>query len=200
MKTMWKYRTPGIPDEMFTQGEGVPGPTKEEIRIITISKARLKEGAYVLDVGCGTGGLTVEAALQVIPGGQVFAVDEDEEAIRLTRENVYKFGVQDVVEVIHGRAPDVISDLPMLDAIIIGGSKSLREVLEAAYRKLKCGGRLVVNAIMLNTCCEALQEIERLGFAEVDVTTVSIAKGRWASSGVMMIARNPIIIIAATKV
>jgi len=60
---MWTYKTPGIPDTMFTQDEAVPGPTKEEIRALTISKARLKEGFCVIDVGCGTGGLTGEAPL-----------------------------------------------------------------------------------------------------------------------------------------
>jgi len=197
---MWRYRSPGIPDEMFSKHGGVPGPTKEEIRVITISKARLKEGAYVIDVGCGIGGLTVEAALQVGSSGRVFAVDEDEEAIRLTQENVSRFGVQDIVQVIHGRAPDVMVNLPPVDAVIIGGSKALKEVLVAAYGKLKDGGRLVVNAITLNTCCETLKEIKRLGFGEVDVITAFIAKGRWGPSGVMMMARNPITIIAATKI
>ncbi|MBC7130269.1 precorrin-6Y C5,15-methyltransferase (decarboxylating) subunit CbiT [Candidatus Bathyarchaeota archaeon] len=197
---MWNYKSPGIPDEMFIKREGVPGPTKEEIRVITISKARLKEGSYVIDVGCGVGGLTVEAALQVGSSGRVFAVDENEEAVRLTQENVSRFGVQNIVQVIHGRAPEVIANLPMVDAVIIGGSKSLKKVLETVYGKLKNGGRLVVNAIMLNTCCEALKEIERLGFGEVDVTTAFIAKGRQVPSGVMMMARNPITIIAATKI
>jgi cobalt-precorrin-6B (C15)-methyltransferase len=74
---MWNSRTSGIPDEMFVQSDDVPGPTKEEIRVITISKARLSEGSVVVDVGCGTGGLTVEAALQVTPKGKVFAIDND---------------------------------------------------------------------------------------------------------------------------
>jgi len=52
---MWNFKTPGIPDEMFSQSAAVPGPTKEEIRVITISKARLSEAAIVVDIGCGTG-------------------------------------------------------------------------------------------------------------------------------------------------
>ena len=47
MAKIWTYKTPGVPDEMFLQSESVPGPTKEEVRVLTISKARLREGAVV---------------------------------------------------------------------------------------------------------------------------------------------------------
>src|SRR4030066_1546004 len=98
MAKNWTYKTPGIPDELFNQSDDVPGPTKEEIRVVTISKARLREGDVVIDVGCGTGGLTVEAALQVAPKGKVYAFDEDEEAVELTKKNVAKFRVQKTVQ------------------------------------------------------------------------------------------------------
>ncbi|MEM2912167.1 MAG: precorrin-6Y C5,15-methyltransferase (decarboxylating) subunit CbiT [Candidatus Bathyarchaeia archaeon] len=197
---MWSYRTPGIPDEFFTTSEKVPGPTKEEIRSLTISKARLREGAYVIDVGCGVGSLTVEAAFQVGAKGRVFAIDEDEEAVKLTRLNLAKFGVQDIVQVIHGKAPEKMVDLPRVDAVIIGGSMFLKDVIKVSHEKIKENGRIVVNAIMLETGYEALQEIKRLNFREIDVTTVFVAKGRWVEAGVMMMARNPITIISATKV
>jgi len=196
---MWKCKTPGIPDELFLQSDKVPGPTKEEIRVVTISKARLREGAYVLDVGCGTGGLTVEAALQVGYKGKVFAVDEEEEAVKLTRSNVEKFDAQDVVEVIHGKAPDSILDLPKLDAVIIGGSKNLREVIQASFEKLKKGGRIVINAILLETATTALDEIKKLNVKDIDVISVVVAKGKDIGSGTMMLARNPITLVSATK-
>ena len=196
---MWSYKTPGIPDELFLQSDKVPGPTKEEVRVLTISKARLREGFYVVDVGCGTGGLTVEAALQVACNGKVFAIDEDEVAIRLTRGNVEKFDVQNVVQVIHGKAPEVMSKLPKVDAVIIGGSVSLREVIRASYEKLKENGKIVINAILLETAYTALDEIKKLNFKDVDVTLVFVAKGREIDSRTMMVARNPITIISATK-
>lgn len=199
-KIMWSYRTPGIPDEFFIKGEGVPGPTKEEIRALTISKARLREGAYVIDVGCGVGSLSVEAALQVGAEGRVFAIDEDEEAVKLTRANLAKFGVQNIVQVIHGKAPEAMLELPLADAVIIGGSASLKDVIKVSREKIKEKGRIVVNTIMLETCYEALQEIKRLNFREIDATTVFVAKGKWVDTGVMMMARNPITIISATKV
>lgn len=196
---MWKYRTPGIPDETFNQNDQVPGPTKEETRVLTISKARLCEGSVVVDVGCGTGGLTVEAALQVAPTGKVFALDENAQAIELTKSNVAKFGVQNTVQMIHGKAPQALSDLPPVDAFIVGGSHALREVIQVAHQKLKPKGRIVVNAILLETAVTALDEINRLNFKEVDVTQVFVAKGKAVSSGTMMLSRNPITITSATK-
>ena len=196
---MWKYKTPGIPDELFLQSDKVPGPTKEEIRVVTISKARLREGAYVLDVGCGTGGLTVEAAFQVGYKGKVFAIDEDEEAIKLTRSNVEKFDAQDIVQIIHGKAPDAILSMPKLDAVIIGGTKNLREVMQASFEKLKKDGRIVVNAILLETATTALDEIKKLNAKDIDVISVIVAKGKNIGSGTMMLARNPITIVSATK-
>lgn len=196
---MWTYKTPGIPDEQFLQSDKVPGPTKEEIRVLTISKARLKEGAYVVDVGCGTGGLTVEAALQVGCKGKVFAIDEDENAVNLTKSNVEKFDAQDIVKVIHGNASHVLPDLPRADTIMIGGSKSLKTLIQSSYELLKDHGRIVVNAILLETCFNALEEIKKCGFKEVDVTQIFVAKGKNIEQGTMMLARNPITIISATK-
>lgn len=199
MIDMWVYRTPGILDGLFTWSDKVPGPTKEEIRVLTISKARLCEGSYVVDVGCGTGSLTIEAALQVTQKGKVFAIDEDEESIKLTKENVAKFDVQSIVQVVHGKAPDVMSNLPKVDAVIIGGSSSLREVIRASYEKLKENGRIVINTVLLETGYMALNEIKRLSFKDIDVIQVFVAKGRDIGTGMMMLARNPVTIISATK-
>jgi cobalt-precorrin-6B (C15)-methyltransferase len=197
---MWIYKTPGIPDDLFLQSDKVPGPTKEEIRVLTNSKARLKEGAIVVDVGCGTGGLTVEAALQVGYKGKVFAIDEAEEAVRLTASNLEKFGVREIVQVIQGKAPEALSDLPIkVDAVIIGGSKSLRDVIQVAYVKLKSQGRIVINAILLETAVRALDGVKKCGFKEIDVTQAFVAKGKDIDHGTMMLARNPITIVSASK-
>jgi cobalt-precorrin-6B (C15)-methyltransferase len=199
MDKKWTYKTPGIPDELFIQSDEVPGPTKEEIRVISISKARLNEGAIVIDVGCGTGGLTVEAALQISPKGKVYAVDEDEEAIKLTQSNIAKFGVEDVVMVVRGKAPKALANLPKADVVLVGGSVSLEDVLHTSKDLLKSNGRVVINAILMETACTAVDELKMLGFRDIDVALVSVAKGKQINSGTMMLARNPITIISATK-
>lgn len=196
---MWTQKTPGVPDEMFIQSDEVPGPTKEETRVLTISKARLKENSVVVDVGCGTGGLTVEAALQIGPKGKVYAIDNDEKATQLTKSNIIKFGLQDRVRVILGSAPDALADLPNADAFLIGGSQSLGQVIQAAHEKLKANGRIVINAILLETATSALEEVKKLGFKEIEVVEIFVAKGKAVGAGTMMLARNPITIVSATK-
>ncbi len=60
--------------------------TKEEIRAIQISKGRLSAGQTVLDIGCGSGSVTIEAAIQVEESGKVIGVDIDPNAIELTEK------------------------------------------------------------------------------------------------------------------
>ncbi len=196
----WAYKTPGVPDEEFTQSDAVPGPTKEEIRVITICKARLNEGDVVWDVGCGTGGLTVEAALQVGAKGKVYALDEDPQAVQLTIVNVEKFGVKTSVNVSCGKAPQALMPLPNPDVVLVGGGgTSLRTILQISAAKLRTGGRIVINAILLETATIAIAELRGLGFTDLDVAHISVAKGKQINSGTMMMARNPITIVSATK-
>ncbi|MDR2203313.1 MAG: precorrin-6Y C5,15-methyltransferase (decarboxylating) subunit CbiT [Nitrososphaerota archaeon] len=200
MASIWNFKTPGVPDDYFITDESVPGPTKEEVRVLTMSKARLNDGDTVIDVGCGTGGLTVEAALQVGSMGRVYSLDEDVVAVRLTKSNVEKFGVQDQVVVRHGRAPEGLAEFPCANAVLIGGTMDLREVLRVVQTKLVSNGRVVVNAILLETATMAIDELGKLGFKDIEVVHVSISKGKQIKSGTMMLARNPIMIVSALKI
>ena len=195
---MWNFKTPGIPDELFERTEKVP-ITKEEVRVIQISKARLRPGQLVYDVGCGSGSISVEAAIQVESSGTVLAIDYDENAIELTKKNVEKFGLSNV-SLIHGNAKEKIAELESADAIFIGGTgKDTAEIVELCQDKLKAGGRIVIGTILIETLYTILQLLDKLQFDSVDITQVTISKSRKTSTGTMMLARNPVTIISATK-
>jgi cobalt-precorrin-6B (C15)-methyltransferase len=192
---LWDYRTPGIPEELFERTDNVP-ITKEDIRAIALSKLRLKEGHSAIDIGCGSGSITVELCLQT--KGKVYAIDFDKNAIELTRKNLQKFGVQ--AEVILGKAQDVLQELPQVDAVIIGGTwGDTKQVVELAVNRLKNRGRIVIDTILIETMYHALATINEMQLAEVDVTQVVISKARKVTTGTMMLARNPVMIISATK-
>jgi len=196
---MWNYKTPGIPDEYFERTENVP-ITKEEVRTIQISKARLKPGQTVYDIGCGSGSISIEAAFQVESSGKVLAVDYDENAIELTKKNMDKFGLSNI-SVIFGNAKEKILELEEADAIFIGGTGGdTKEIVEISQNKLKSGGRIVIGTILIETLYSILQILDKLQFESVDITQVTIAKSRKTSTGTMMLARNPVTIISATKV
>ena len=196
---MWNYKTPGIPDEFFERTEKVP-ITKEEVRTIQLSKARLTPGQTVFDIGCGSGSITIEAAIQVENTGKVIAVDYDSKATELTKKNIEKFGVSNV-SVIFGNAKEKILELGIADVIFIGGTgRDTKEIVELCQNKLKSGGRIVIGIILIETLYSVLDILEKLQFNSVDITQVTISKSKKTTKGTMMLARNPVTIISATKI
>ncbi|MDC0605626.1 precorrin-6Y C5,15-methyltransferase (decarboxylating) subunit CbiT [Nitrosopumilus sp.] len=196
---MWNYKTPGIPDEYFERAEKVP-ITKEEVRTIQLSKARLKLGQTVYDIGCGSGSVSIEAALQIESNGKVLAIDYDENAVKLTKENLKKFNISNV-SVIFGNAKEKILDLEEADVIFIGGTGGdTAEIVKLSENKLKSGGRIVIGIILIETLYSVLQILDKLKFDSIDITQVTISKSRKTTTGTMMLARNPVTIISATKI
>ena len=195
---MWNYKTPGIPDEYFERAEKVP-ITKEEVRTIQLSKARLNVCQTVYDIGCGSGSISIEAALQIESSGKVLAIDYDENAVELTKKNLKKFNISNV-SVIFGNAKEKILDLEEADVIFIGGTGGdTAEIVKLSENKLKTGGRIVIGTILIETLYSVLQILDKLNFNSVDITQVTISKSRKTTTGTMMLARNPVTIISATK-
>lgn len=193
---IWDYITPGIPDELFERSENVP-ITKEDIRSIVLSKLRLRKDFSVIDVGCGSGSITVEVCLMV-NSKNVYAIDSDQYAIDLTKKNLDKFGVS--ANLIYSKAEEILPSLPTVDAIIVGGTKGKTEkIIELCISRLKKGGRLVIDTILIETMYKALRTIKKEKMHEIEVTQVTISKGKDVSSGTMLISRNPILILSATK-
>src|SRR5919199_4399150 len=144
----WDYITPGIPDELFERTEDVP-ITKEDVRALAISKLRLKQGYSVIDVGCGSGSITVEVCLQT-KGGKVYSIDFDQKAVELTKKNLQKFGLK--AEILMSKAQDILKILPKVDAIIIGGTGGdTEEIVCLGIDRLKKGGRIVIDTILIET-------------------------------------------------
>ncbi|MHB9022708.1 MAG: precorrin-6Y C5,15-methyltransferase (decarboxylating) subunit CbiT [Armatimonadota bacterium] len=171
---MGEFYPPGIPDEEFIRDE-VP-MTKAEVRAITMSKARLKAGLRVLDIGAGTGSFTVEAGL-LCPGGEVVAVECNPEALALTRKNIAHFHVTNVT-IIEGEAPEALAGLAPFDRIFLGGTGGkMTEILEALPDFLVPGGWVVSNTIGLESTTEVLNRLRQTPWTAWEIAQVSIARG-----------------------
>lgn len=185
-----------IKDQEFIKNPNVPGPTKEEVRCIVICKSDVKPTDVIVDIGCGTGGLTLEFAKLA---KTVYSIDINPDAIVTTKQNLEKHGLTGNVELIEGDGFEVLDKIEKFDLLVIGGSGGkLPLLIEKGYNKLKKNGRIIITAILLETCSEAISSLKKLSI-KPDVVNVSISKGEITKRGTMMLARNPITIISAQK-
>jgi len=181
----------GIPDGEFVRGE-VP-MTKAEVRAVSLSRLALAPDSVCLDVGAGTGSVTVEMALAAY-AGHVCAVEREEDALGLIRENCRKFHLGNV-EVVRGSAPEALEAIPPVDAAFIGGSGGkLREITALLLAK-NPQTRLVVNAIAIETACEASEILKENGL-EPEITQLCVSRSKAAGRLHLMMAQNPIYVIS----
>lgn len=139
-------RAPGLSDDLFeTDGQ----ITKREIRALTLSALAPRRGERLWDIGGGSGSVSVEWML-ADPSLSAIAIEHKPDRAARIRRNAATFGVPGL-RVVDGKAPEALADLPPPDAIFIGGGATVPGVLEAAMAALRPGGRLVVNAVTLET-------------------------------------------------
>ncbi|QDR80356.1 precorrin-6Y C5,15-methyltransferase (decarboxylating) subunit CbiT [Sporomusa termitida] len=186
----------GIPDSEFIRG-GIP-MTKQEIRILTLAKAGIGAADTVIDIGAGTGSLSVEAAL-LASRGRVIAIEREPEGVDLIKVNAAKFQAANV-EVILGAAPEALAGLPAADVILIGGSGGrLPEILSGADRLLKPGGRIIITAVTVETLAAALGSMRQRTEYNVEACCIQVTRLQQAGASNMFKALNPIYIIACGK-
>jgi cobalt-precorrin-6B (C15)-methyltransferase len=185
-----------IRDADFYKDPQVPGPSKEEIRCLVMCKADVADDEVVLEVGCGTGGLTVELSRRA---AKVYAVDKNPQALEVTRTNLRKLNPKGRVELLLGDALEVMEDLPAYDLLVVGGSGGeLEEIIKKAHQQLKPAGRVIVTAILLETKLYSLKIMENLGM-DPQLVEVFVARGQPTPLGTMMQGQNPVAIIQGTK-
>lgn len=160
--------TPGLPDDWFeTDGQ----ITKREVRAVTLSALRPMRGQRLWDVGAGSGSVGIEWML-ADPSCRAVAIEpRADRAARIAR-NATALGVPDLA-VVHGEAPAALADLAAPDAVFIGGGAGDPGVIDACLEALRPGGRLVVNAVTLETQALLVDRHARHGG---DLVQLSVAR------------------------
>jgi len=139
------YRA-SLPDDAFEHDGQM---TKQDMRAITLSALQPRAGARLWDVGADSGSICIEWLLSH-PACQATAIERDATRCARIRKNARSLGAMGL-EVVHASAPEGLAGLPAPDAIFIGGGSSNPELLETCWNALSHGGRLVMNAVSLET-------------------------------------------------
>jgi precorrin-6Y C5,15-methyltransferase (decarboxylating) CbiT subunit len=171
--------------------------TKEEVRILSIAKLELEEDYRVLDIGAGTGSVSIQIAKQCTRG-KVIAVEKDEEALEVIKQNTEKFKV-DNLEIISAEALEIEPNITgEFDAIFVGGSGgNIAEIIEAYGSKLRKDKNIVLNFITINNMYKAMEALKALNY-EVECVQLQVSKTKGQSY--MLMGNNPIFIVSGKKV
>ena len=181
-----------LPDDAFLRN-GAP-MTKEEVRAVIISKLRLQPDSIVWDLGAGTGSVSITCA-KCCPYGQVYAVEYQEQALDILRQNCAYLQAENVT-VVAGRAEDMLSELPVPDCIFIGGSNGAFPEILQQIQQLPKPVRLVVSAVTLETQAEVTQLLQ--GAPQLEVIPVFSGQSRKVGRYHVLQPHHPVLLFACT--
>ncbi|MHC8404437.1 precorrin-6y C5,15-methyltransferase (decarboxylating) subunit CbiE [Pseudomonas sp. TMB3-21] len=139
-------RLAGLPDSAFKHDGQL---TKRDVRAITLARLAPIPGELLWDVGAGSGSIGIEW-MRAHPACRALAIEADDGRQALIEHNRDALGVPGL-QLIRGSAPQALNGLERPDAIFIGGGVTREGVLDACWAALKPGGRLVANAVTLQS-------------------------------------------------
>jgi precorrin-6Y C5,15-methyltransferase (decarboxylating) len=148
----------GLDDALFEHDGQI---TKREIRAVTLSSLAPTRGQLLWDIGAGSGSVAIEWML-AHPSMRAIAIETRPDRTARISRNAAALGVPGL-ELVEGHAPEVLAGLATPDAIFIGGGASEPGLVDAAIRALRPGGRLVANAVTLETEAELIARHAALG-------------------------------------
>ncbi|AMS19975.1 precorrin-6Y C5,15-methyltransferase [Pseudomonas synxantha] len=144
--TLHLSRLAGLPDSAFKHDGQL---TKRDVRAMTLARLAPMPGELLWDVGAGSGSIGIEW-MRAHPSCRALAIEADAGRQNLIEHNRDALGVPGL-QLIRGKAPDALLGLEAPDAIFIGGGVTREGVLDTCWQHLRPGGRLVANAVTLQS-------------------------------------------------
>jgi precorrin-6B C5,15-methyltransferase / cobalt-precorrin-6B C5,C15-methyltransferase len=149
---------PGLDDALFEHDGQL---TKREVRAVTLSALEPRHGELLWDVGLGAGSIAIEWLLRH-PSLSAIGVEARSDRADRAARNAAGLGVPEL-NIVQGRAPEALAGLARPDAAFIGGGMMDDGVFEAVWAALKPRGRLVANAVSLETEARLAEYFQRFG-------------------------------------
>ncbi|WP_426233299.1 precorrin-6y C5,15-methyltransferase (decarboxylating) subunit CbiE [Pseudomonas sp. TWP3-2] len=163
-------RLAGLPDSAFKHDGQL---TKRDVRAITLARLAPTPGELLWDVGAGSGSIGIEW-MRAHPSCRTLAIEADDGRQQLIEHNRDALGVPGL-QLIRGSAPQALEGLERPDAIFIGGGVTRDGVLDTCWAQLKPGGRLVANAVTLQSEVTLMAWRERHGG---ELTRIHVAQAQ----------------------
>jgi cobalt-precorrin-6B (C15)-methyltransferase len=161
---------------------------------VALFKLGLRDGDCMIDVGCGTGKVSIAAAQM---GANVIAIDRREEAIRFAKKESEREGVKNI-RFFCAEATEFLQDKNRIfDCAFIGGSHRLEEFLPVLAKKVR--RRIVVNAVLVSTLHTTVEKMREIGIFD-EVVHVQIARSHEIAGNIMLKPIDPVYVIVGKGV
>lgn len=165
------------------------GPTQDEVMAVALFKLGLRAGDLVLDIGCGTGKVSIAAAQAM---AHVVAIDRRAEATRFAKNAAKREGVT-TIEFVCGEAHDFLAaDSRIFDCAFVGGSHAIAKFLPVLAQRVR--RNIVVNAVLVSTLQTTVETMQDLGIFS-EVILVQIARSHRISESIMFKPIDPVYVI-----
>ena len=151
-------RLPGLPESAYHHDGQL---TKREVRAITLAALAPMPGELLWDVGAGCGSIGIEW-LRSHPRCRAIAIEQHSHRLQFIADNMAALGTPHL-QLVQGKAPAALTDLPTPDAIFIGGGVTAPGLLATCWTALRSGGRLVANAVTVESELQLLQLHQQVG-------------------------------------
>ena len=151
-------RLPGLPESAYHHDGQL---TKREVRAITLAALAPMPGELLWDVGAGCGSIGIEW-LRSHPRCRAISIEQHSHRLQFIADNMAALGTPHL-QLVQGKAPAALTDLPTPDAIFIGGGVTAPGLLATCWTALRSGGRLVANAVTVETELQLLQWHQQVG-------------------------------------
>jgi precorrin-6Y C5,15-methyltransferase (decarboxylating) len=155
--TGWS-RGAGLPDAAYHHDGQL---TKREVRAITLAALAPLPGQLLWDIGAGCGSIGIEW-MRSHPRCRAIAIEPHPDRRHYMADNAATLGTPDL-DIIAGEAPAALQALPSPDAVFIGGGLTTDNLLEICWQALRPGGRLVANAVTVESEQRLLQGHQQYG-------------------------------------
>ncbi len=166
------------------------GPTKPEVRAVTLSKLDLTPDDHFAEVGSCTGAVTIEAAQRA---GRVTATERKAERLEVTKKNIDANETAAEIELRNTEAPEGLPE--DADALFLGGSRNYAQVLDHA---VDTGvDRIVMNVSRLEIAGDATRAFRERGILE-EVVQFQVSHGYELAGATSFNSDNPVYMLVGS--
>jgi precorrin-6Y C5,15-methyltransferase (decarboxylating) len=182
---------PGLPDDAYAHDGQL---TKRDVRAVTLARLAPLAGQLLWDVGAGAGSIGIEW-MRVHPSCRAVAVEAHPERASRIAQNAARLGVPGL-RVVEGRAPEALEGLAVPDAVFVGGGATTPLLVDACWNALAPGGRLVVNAVTVQSEAVLADWFSRVGG---ELVRIAVQRAEPVGSFTGWKAAMPVTIWSVTK-